>query len=293
MYVGRRDHRGGIRAIAPLQTRPMAINSALRRFGRPRGGPESTAPREPIAVGEVESPGFNCPRCARPLAVGATICPGCGTRLLFGVQTRLALRFTAAGLAVGVLLGGGVVFVARPDQASSLAGAGAGTGAGAPNAVGASPSPAWLRPADVGIPSGAVSALRQAAILNARFTAHAGELKAILKRKGSEGIDVARVLRALNSDAAFGVDLAPAIAPWPEAAKLSRDLGSFYQAVRKASQRGLQASLSDKSAYRATGKRMSALLAKLPALDAAAARIVTEAGLAPLVEPAPSAPAAP
>lgn len=291
MYVGRRDHRGGIRAIAPLQTRPMAINSALRRFGRPRGGSESTAPREPIAVGEVESPGFNCPRCTRPLAVGETICPGCGTRLLFGVQARLAMTFMAAGLAVGVLLGGGAVFVARPDQASSLAGAGAG--AGASNALGASPSPAWLRPADVGIPSGAVSALRQAAILNARFTAHATELKAILKRKGSEGIDVARVLRALNSDAAFGVDLAPAIAPWPEATKLSRDLGSFYQAVRKASQRGLQASLSDKSAYRATGKRMSVLLAKLPALDAAAARIVADAGLAPLLEPAPSASAAP
>lgn len=269
----------------------MAINSALRRFGRPRGGSESTPQPEPIAVGEVEAPGFNCPHCARPLAVGATICPGCGTRLLFGVQARLAAAFMAAGLAVGVLLGGGVVFVAGPDHASELGGVGSGIGAS--NAAGASASPTWLLPSDAGIPSGAVGALRQAAILDARFVAHAKDLKAILKRKGSEGIDYARVLRALNSDAAFGVDLAPAIAPWPAATKLSSDLGSFYQAVRKASQRGLQASLSDKAAYRAAGKRMYALLARLPALDSTAARIVADAGLAPLVEPAPSASAAP
>ena len=269
----------------------MAINSALRRLGRPRGDSGSTPPREPIAVGEVEATDFNCPRCARPLAVGAQICPGCGTRLLFGVQARLALTFMAAGLAVGVLLGGGAVFVASPRQTGDTNGA--GSGAAASNAAGASASPTWLLPADAGVPSGAVSALRQAAILDARFMAHARELKAILKRKGSEGIDYARVLRTLNADAAFGVDLAPAIAPWPEAAKLSGDLGSFYKAVRDMSQRGLRASLSDRSAYRAAGKRMYALLARLPALDAAAARIVADAGLAPLVEPVPSASAAP
>ena len=45
----------------------MAINTALRKFGRP---PRShvASRSEPLAIGEVESSVFNCPRCARPLA---------------------------------------------------------------------------------------------------------------------------------------------------------------------------------------------------------------------------------
>jgi hypothetical protein len=134
--------------------------------------------------------------------------------------------------------------------------------------------------------------MRQAAILDARLSAQGAKLKALLKNKNAKGNDVARILRTLNSDATFGVDLAPAIAPWSDAAKLSYDLGSFYRAVRDSSLASLRASVSDDKAYRAAGKRMVTLLAKLPALDATAAALVTGAGLAPLFSPVPTAPAA-
>ena len=68
----------------------MAINNALRKFGRPTGAKRSQE-AEPLAVGEVDSGVFNCPACARPLAHGATFCPGCGTRLIAGVRAKLAL----------------------------------------------------------------------------------------------------------------------------------------------------------------------------------------------------------
>ena len=264
----------------------MAINRALRRFDRPSRGPKAARQQEPIAVGEVDAHVFNCPECSRPLATGAPVCPGCGTRLLFGVKARKAVGFIAVGLVAGTLLGGGVMSAARP------AGAGGAAPAIASGAV-TSPGAPPITPTEAGIPSRAVSALRQAAILDARLVSQGAELRAVLKGGNARAIDVARVLRTLSSDATFGVDLAPTIAPWTAAAKLSNDLGSFYRAVRDLSQASLRSSISDDKAYRAAGKRMLTLLAELTALDATAAAIVTDAGLAPLAAPRPSAPAAP
>ena len=153
---------------------------------------------------------------------------------------------------------------------------------------GAVVSPPPVKPADVGIPSGAVSAMRQAAILDARLAAETAQLRGLLHRKSTQPIDIARVLRSLNTDATFGVDLAPAIAPWSAAAAYSNDLGAFYRAVRDSSVAGLRPTLSDAAAYRAAGFRMSTLLAKLPPLRATAAGIVAAAGLAPLVPPTPA-----
>lgn len=265
----------------------MTINNALRRFSRPSRGPKAARRQEPIAVGEVDAHVFNCPRCSRPLGTGTTVCPGCGTRLLFGVRARMALGLLVVGIAVGTLLGGGVMYAARPDGAAGVA---AGPGAEAstdPGIANASPSAPPLTPAEVGIPSNAVSALRQAAILDARLTTQGAQLRSLLKNKNVKGIDIARILRSLNSDATFGVDLAPTIAPWRDAATLSNDLGSFYRAVRDSSQASLRASVSDARAYRAAGKRMLTLLGKLPALNATAATLVNGAGLAPLFTPKP------
>lgn len=270
----------------------MTINAALRRFSRPARSPKAARPQEPLAIGEVDAHGFNCPSCARPLATGAPVCPGCGTRLIVGVKARLAMGFVAVGLAAGVLLGAGTMYMVRPAGGAGSAAGPGGPGSSAAGAAGAGESPAPLLPADIGIPSAPVSALRQATILDQRLTAQADELRALLKRN-SKGIDVARILRSLNTDATFGVDLAPAIAPWPAAAELSYDLGSFYRAVRDSARSSLRTSVSDTAAYRAAGKRMANLLAKLPALDATAEAIVTAAGLAPLVPTNPAVSAAP
>lgn len=269
----------------------MTINNALRRFSRPSRGPKAARRPEPLAVGEIDAHVFSCPKCSRPLATGAPVCPGCGTRLIFGVRARLALSFLVVGVSIGTLLGGGIMYAARPAAGPAAAIVDPSGGGNTPGGVVASPSPKPLTPREVGIPSKAVSALRQAAILDARLASQGAKLKTLMKNSNVKGIDIARILRTLNSDATFGIDLAPAIAPWTDAAKLSYDLGSFYRAVRDSSQASLRASVSNDKAYRAAGKRMVTLLAKLPALDATAAALVTEAGLAPLFTPAPSVPA--
>jgi hypothetical protein len=270
----------------------MAINDALRRFSRSARGPRATRSQEPIAIGEMDAQTFNCPKCARPLGIGASVCPGCGTRLILGVKARAATGFMVFGLAAGALLTGAYAYVGQTAAPGSI-GAGAGAGTSGSNGTGTSATATPVMPADIGIPSKAVSALRQAAILDARLRAQSADLRVLLRSRGSQGIDYARVLRSVNSDATFGVDLAPSIAQWHEAAKLSNDLGSFYRAVRDSALSSLTRSVSDTAAYRNAGKRMYTLLAKLPALDATAEALVTAAGLTPLVEPDPTPTVAP
>jgi hypothetical protein len=259
----------------------MAINSALRKIGRPSLGRHGPPP-EPLAVGEVEENVFNCPNCARPLALGANQCPGCGTHLIVGVKAKLAFAFVVVGLVAGLMLGGGAMLVVggRPSVASGeVTGAEAASGNGG-TVAGASASPRL--PADLGIPSQAVSALRQAAVINGRLSGYAADLDRALASKSTKGIVIAKVLRAVSSDVIFGIAVAPTIAPWPAAADLSTDLASFYAKVRDAAQSGLKASVSDSPAYRLAGKRMAALLKKLTSLEARANELVTDTGLAPL-----------
>ena len=261
----------------------MAVNSALRKFGRPPRIAKRAPRSEPLAIGELDSSVFNCPNCARPLANGANVCPGCGTRLIAGVRARLALGFMVVGLIAGTLLGGGAMLIADGRQAatpSTADGSAAVTGANAGSTAGASAAP--VLPADVGIPSQAVSALRQAAIINGRLAGYAAELDKAVAAKSTKGIDIARILRAMSADVLFGIDIAPSIAPWTEATDLSSDLGTFYASVRDTAQAGLKASVSNTGAYKAAGKRMAKVLSALPKLDARAAGIVNAAGLAPL-----------
>jgi hypothetical protein len=272
----------------------MTINNALRRFHRPSRKPKVTDDEEPIAVGEVDQHVFNCPRCARPLGTGTLVCPGCGSRLLFGVRANMAAGFLVTGLVVGALLGGGVMYAGRPSDAGAIAAApSAHAPSAAPGNAAASPTASPLTPTEAGVPSKAVAALRQAAILNTRFVSQAAVLRTLIRSNSTRPADIATVLRSVNTDALFGFDLAPSIAPWPAAAKVSADLQTFYGSVRDSAQSGLRASVSNAKAYRAAGKRMLALLARLTVLDAAAAKVVADAGLAPLFAPPPSASAAP
>ena len=89
-----------------------AARRTRRRASAKSATPEPTiAPPASIAIGEFDQTIFECPSCARPLALGARRCPGCGTRLLAGVTLGKASGFMAAGLAAGLLLGAGGGFL--------------------------------------------------------------------------------------------------------------------------------------------------------------------------------------
>jgi len=259
----------------------MAINRSLLKIGRPSLG-RTKRPPEPLAVGEVEANVFTCPNCARPLANGANLCPGCGTRLIAGVRARLAMTFMVVGLIAGTMLGAGSMLVVGGRSSAPATDSTGVTGQvpGAGAAVGTSATP--VQPADVGVPSKPYSALRQAAVINGRLSGYAAELDQALKSRSTKGIDIARILRSMSADVVFGLAVAPTVAGWPEAADLSSDLERFYAKVRDAAQASLKASVSNGAAYKAAGKRMAKLLAALPALEARSAEIVAAAGLDPL-----------
>ena len=89
----------------------MTVDAARRSRRRtPVAGRDSEpyiAPATSIAIGEIGQTIFECPSCARPLALGVGRCPGCGTRLVRGVALGKASAFIAIGLAVGLLAGAG------------------------------------------------------------------------------------------------------------------------------------------------------------------------------------------
>ena len=257
----------------------MAINRSLRKIGRPSLG-RSKRPPEPIAVGEVEANVFTCPSCARPLANGANLCPGCGTRLIAGVRARLAIGFMVVGLIAGTMLGAGSMLVLGGRSSAPVTSSTGVTGLGPGTAAGPSATP--VQPADVGVPSKPYSALRQAAIINGRLAGYAADLDRALGSRSTQGIDIARILRSMSADVVFGLAVAPTVAGWPAAADLSSDLERFYAKVRDSAQTSLKASVSNSAAYKAAGKRMAKLLAALPALEARSAEIVAAAGLDPL-----------
>src|SRR4051812_40343743 len=95
----------------------MTVNTARRPRRRTTGiapRPPVAAPVGTLAIGGVGQPVFACPACARPVEIGARRCPGCRTRLVFGVPLSKASVFASTGLAIGLVAGsvGGVVFAA-------------------------------------------------------------------------------------------------------------------------------------------------------------------------------------
>ncbi len=80
----------------------MTVDVARRRTRKPKIASVS----ESLAIGEIDQTVFACPACARPLALGARHCPGCGTRLILGVQAQRASLFVGLGLVGGIVLSG-------------------------------------------------------------------------------------------------------------------------------------------------------------------------------------------
>ena len=244
---------------------------------------------EQAAIGEHDANIFNCPRCARPLAVGNSRCAGCGLRMVAGVPLTRVLGFVAAGLVLGLLVGGGLVaamlVITRPVATPATQ---------VPIAVVPSAVPvATLAPTpvppvvDPGIPAVAVSALRQSTTLNQRLLADADRLSVALAADRPSGAEIAPLLRTLASTALFGDRLAPSIAEWPDGAALSQGLATFYAEVGRVADEGLTASVKNNGAYVDAGKRMLVLLGQLTDLDAASRSLASSADLElPPLDPA-------
>ena len=251
----------GVRATLPAMT-PNILK------WRPSPG-KSKAPNAGH-IGEPEAHVFNCPKCARPLSEGTPRCPGCGTRLIMGVVFRRASVLMGFGFIVGAFLGGVVMsvvittLIGSPTQPVVTTPGGPTTPQASQAAGASAPAAAPETP----VPAVALSSLRQMSLLDARIVDDASSLSAALKAKKS-AVDLALVLRSVASDATIGADLVTQVRTWDEAGQFAADRQAFYNQVLAIAQDGLRDSLSDKSAYRLTSRKMLKVLHGLTALDAA------------------------
>lgn len=306
------DHRPVVSPTAVRHTRRQAMESvsgsrpAARDVmtinvlrGRRAAVPDP-APAAPVAlpIGDDDSDIFSCPSCARPLATGARRCPGCGTRLLMGVQAARASVFVALGLAVGLMIGAVVGVVAVTPTPADPAQTGASAVPAVPGASGlaaasapAIPPAATSAPANPAVPPAARTALTQTATMNARLVTGLPTLEAALAAPTLDTGAVAGVLRSMTADAAFAKDVAAKLRGWPAAASVGAALGTFYEDIRATALDGLAASLGNEAAYRAAAQRMVGILYGLAPLDAASRDIAREAGLTLPAVNLPEAPA--
>jgi hypothetical protein len=139
-----------------------------------------------------------------------------------------------------------------------------------PSAAPVDEAPAPAPIADPAIPAAAVSALSQSALVDQRLAADGAALAASLSARSPSTAEIARSLRALASNAAFGDRIAPDIGTWSVGSPLSSGLVELYADVGRTAREGLSASLNNRAAYVAAGRAMLAVLADLPELDAAA-----------------------
>jgi ribosomal protein L37AE/L43A len=254
----------------------MAIDTTSRkvgRFGRRSGSPRATT----LPIGETDSNIFSCPSCSRPLGKGVSLCPGCGTRLLAGVQLQRAVGFIAIGLVAGTLVGGGVMGVASAAASRSADGV-----IGAPPIVIPTQVPISTAVApivDPAIPASALSALGQSAVLNQRVLIDADRLTQALASAAPSGAEIAPVLRSLASTAAFAHGVAIDVGDWDDGAAVSASLVSFYGSVTSIAEDGLSASVGNSRAYVVAAEQMLEAIAGLTELDAASRVLAARADL--------------
>ncbi len=222
----------------------------------------------------------SCPACGRPLETLTGVCPGCGARLVLGVQARRAGVFVAAGLVSGLLVG---------SLATGILVGGSKTAVPIPAAAGASgsgPETGATSGSSTGVPSTATSVLRQTATINARLVVTLAALRATLSASPYDASATAQGLRDLAADATVAAGSVPALGRWPAAASVQTDLTRFYGDVLATARTGLAYSLSDASAYRKAASEMVARFRRLPAIDAASRALASGAGISlPAVYP--------
>jgi len=256
------------------------------------------APSAAFAIGEIDQTIFDCPKCSRPLALGARRCPGCGTRLLRGVTLGKASVFVALGLVVGVLAGsaGGLALglshaaVTPPAQATlpSAAPATGTNGGGHPISTAIAPSaspttptataPAATTPA-VTVPPVTASAFGQTLTTNGRLADNRAALEAALKSAVFDPSAVAQVLRSISANSIFGQQVAGHFSAWSGSTAVGAQLETFYGTVHETAAAGLVASVRNQAAYRSAATAMVTLLDELPAIDAAVRVVAGSAGL--------------
>ncbi|MGZ9161072.1 MAG: hypothetical protein ACXW4T_07885 [Candidatus Limnocylindrales bacterium] len=251
--------------------------------GKAIGRRDANRRGEQLPIGEADANIFNCPRCARPLGAGTSRCPGCGSRLVAGVRLGRAIGFVAIGFLVGSALGGGTVaavtVLTRPAAGADVQVPPVVSPSAAPIAT-AQPAPTTRpAPVDPTIPSAALSALRQSAVVNQRLLTDTERLTAVLKAKWPTGKDIAPILRSLAATAGFGDQAAPDIAAWADGAAVSQDYVTFYAAIGGAADDGLAASLSNNRAYVDAARRMMKIIGGITDLDAAARALAATANL--------------
>jgi len=288
----------------------MTVDAARRRRRASAGSPApqpTIAPTPSITIGEIGQTIFECPSCARPLALGARRCPGCGTHLLAGVTLGKASSFIAAGLTIGLLLGAGggfllgarqaAVISAAPAVAASTAPLGGSNGGGTsstapqPSAT-TTPGPSVASATDSPeIPAAIQTALGQALGLNGRLSTAEADLRAALAAPAFDSSQVAQILRSVSADSLFGEQLGERVAGWSGSSELGARLATFYGSVHETASNGLVASVQNGAAYRAAAKSMIKLLDSLRAIDAAVRAAAEAAGVdLPVSTGAPIAP---
>ena len=283
----------------------MTVEVARRTRRRAPAAPLAPEPTiaapASYAIGELEQTVFDCPSCSRPLALGARRCPGCGTRLVNGVSFGKASIFIAAGLAVGLVLGGGGATLFGLSRAAAAAPAVAatashapssgahGAGASATPAASTTPSTSTSDPASR-IPPTSRSALVEVIAANARFATNEAGLRAALAGRSFDASAVAQILRTVSADSVYAQQLADRVARWPASSAVGDQLGTYYRTVHDDAAAGLVASVQNKPAYRAAAVALVKLFAGMPALDAAVRSTALAAGVdlpAPGVATAP------
>ena len=263
----------------------MTVEVARRRTRKPK----VSSVAESLAIGEIDQTVFACPACARPLALGARHCPGCGTRLILGVQAQRASLFLGVGLVAGIVLSGllgaaaSAMDGARRD-ADAVAAAALAASNGLPSvpptaAPPASPSPSVDTGSTSTVPAISRSALAQAAALHERLANSSSSLSTALGQGTFDTLAVSQIIRATSADAVVGLQLAPHIGAWSGGATLSADLRSFYLAIQATAAEGLSASIRNETAYRAAAEKMTGLLAGLDAVDAQLRDVSGRAGV--------------
>jgi len=262
--------------------------------------PQSTAPKgsKDLAIGDADAHVFNCPRCARPLSEGTSVCPTCGARLVMGVLLKRAGAILALGFVSGVLLGGLVTAAAITLSLRDSAVVAAGPTATPTPTTSPAPTAAASSPVQSGP---AVTALSGTAVVNGRIAVDMATLQVKLANPNVSTIELARALRSLAADAALGIDLVDRLAPWREASTVKQQLDDFYTTMASKAHQALQASLSDTAGYHRASVEMLTVLGGLAEVDAASRTLAATVDLElppvaiPGVEgsPVPSASSAP
>jgi hypothetical protein len=250
-----------------------------RRLERMRTDPSSGV-ADATAIG-TETALFDCPTCSRPLPVGTSRCPQCGTRLIGRRTARRVGTMAAAALAAVVAVAVGITAVLAmsgvspgvatvPSSAPSASGA---TGTATPS-IALTPAPATP-----GIPAGAAVALSGTTLVNTRITQDGRALAAVLANKNARTIDVARAIRVIAADAQQGLDMSGRLAPWTEAATVAAQLDAFYRSLADTARDALRASLTDDGTYRRAAARIVTEIRKVDEVDAASRTLATSVGL--------------